>query len=275
MKLAIETYTVRKEMRESMGETFADLISLGFTDFELARIKFNDKNADEIALLQKKYPINILAIQVKPNYLSRHIEEIASFCKKVSCKNIVVSKMPFRFIWSSDQKFKDYIVQLNLLADTCSKLNITLAYHHHYWEFVKLKNGKTKLEEIFDNTANMKFVCDTYWTAKCGVNPSKQIEYFNKRLLGVHLRDINVFKKNFKVKSDNCPLGQGFIDFKSVFKKAQQAGAEYMAIELKSEEPMLDIESSKDYLIEENLITQEGKIKEKKAAPSSDVMSGI
>jgi sugar phosphate isomerase/epimerase len=91
-------------------------------------------------------------------------------------------------------------------------------------------------------------VHDTYWTAKCGIDPARQIRDFGDRLLGIHLRDLTFKKRGLDVLGVNAAIGDGVIDFASVLSAAREVGCEYTVIEQKTKAPYLDIRSSLEKL---------------------------
>ena len=100
------------------------------------------------------------------------------------------------------------------------------------------------MAELLSKTERIKFVSDTYWTARCGVSPASQLRDFGDRLLGVHLRDLTHTAKGLNVNPINCTVGDGVIDFVAVLRAASDVGAEYLVIEEKTDTPYENIEKS-------------------------------
>ncbi len=244
MNIGVQTFTIRKKQKKSITEAYLPLIKLGIKSFEVARIDFSLKNAEEISSLVAEHGIEISAIQVKPKYVFGESERIIDFCKKVGCKRVVISMLPFSCILGGENKFYDFIASLDKEYDKYAECGITLAYHHHNWEYVRLSNGKTRMDELLERTEKIRIVHDTYWTAGCGISPEKEIERFGSRLIGVHLRDLSHSAKGLSVKGHNAPIGDGVIDFKLVIPTAIRVGAEYLVIEQKTDTPEADIAKS-------------------------------
>ena len=244
MDVGVQTFTVRKAQKKNIEKAYLPLIELGIKSFEVARIDFNKKNADELKRLVDKYGIEIRSIQVKPKYVFGAVDEIVDFCRTVGCTRVVISMLPFPVILGNEKKFYDFISTLDRQYDVYKERGITLAYHHHNWEYVRLSNGKTRMDELLLSTEKIRIVNDTYWTARCGIDPAKEIERFSARLLGIHLRDLTHSAKGLKVNSVNCPLGDGVINFKEVLAAAEKVGAEYLVIEEKTDTPYESIKKS-------------------------------
>lgn len=248
MNIGVQTFTIRKYQKKNLYQAIKRLVDMGFSSFELARIKFNKDNALIIKKLIDEYDIKIVSIQAKPKDVFKHKSELVNFCKIANCENIVLSMLPFKCILGKDNDFYNFVKTLDPLYDEYIKDGIELAYHHHNWEYTNLDNGKLIMNELLENTKRIKFVHDTYWTTKSGRSSSVQVLEFNERLLGIHLRDITFFRKNIKVLSKDTELGNGIIDFKDVIEKAKCA--KYLVIEQKTKTPYESLEKSMDYIKE-------------------------
>ena len=248
MKFGVQTFTIRKAQKKNIRSSYLPLINLGIKSFEVARIDFNRKNALEIKSLVDEFGIEISAAQVKPKYVFGAVEQVVEFCNITGCKNVVISQLPFDCVLGKEDKFYSFISTLDKQYEIYEKHGITLAYHHHNWEYIKLSNGKTRMAEILSKTKKIKIVHDTYWTARCGTDPVLQIKEFGNRLLGIHLRDLTFKKSGIDVLSVDTSIGNGVINFEGVLKVALENGCNYYVIEQKTDEPYSDIEKSFKYL---------------------------
>lgn len=240
----VQTFTVRHAQKKNIREAYLPLIALGIRRFEVARIDFNEENARTLRSLVEEFGIEIVSLQVKPKYVFGAPEKIISFCKAVGCPNVVISMLPFACILGKEDRFYRFVRSLDGWCERYAERGITLAYHHHNWEYVRLSDGETRMEVLLSETKRLKFVHDTYWTAKCGIDPQRQIEKFGDRLLGIHLRDLAFDKRGLDVASHDAAIGDGVIDFASVLSAADATACEYLVIEQKTKEPYRDIEKS-------------------------------
>lgn len=244
MKFGVQTFTIRKAQRKNFKRAYLPLLDLGIKELEVARIDFTEKNARALASLVKECGIKVRSIQVKPKYVFKNPQRIIDFCAITGCKTVVISMLPFKCILGSEAKFYDFIASLDPMCEVYANAGITLAYHHHNWEYIKLASGKTRMRELLERTSKIKFVHDTYWTAKCGVDPARQIADFGDRLLGIHLRDLAFSAKGLDVVGHDAAIGDGVINFESVLRSAESVGCSYYVIEQKTDTPYRDIEKS-------------------------------
>ena len=244
MEFGVQTFTIRKMQKSNMAIAYLVLKELGISSLEIARIKFSEKNAYKVNYILSSYEMTPVSIQVKPKYVFGDPEGVINFCKITGCKNVVISMLPFSCILGNEEKFYTFVSLLDRMYDIYADQGITLAYHHHNWEYIRLSNGKTRMAELLSRTKKIKFVHDTYWTARSGVSPVAQIKEFGDRLLGIHLRDLAFKKKFLDVVPHDTAVGEGVIDFKAVLEAAREVGCEYTVIEQKSKIPYTDIELS-------------------------------
>ena len=244
MNFGVQTFTVRKAQKKSIEKAYLPLIELGIRSFEVARIDFSFKNAKRISALVKEHGIEISSIQVKPKYVFGDAEKLIEFCEETGCKRIVISMLPLKCILGGEKSFYSFISTLDKQFEIYEKSGITLAYHHHNWEYIRLSNGKTRMDELLSETKKLKFVHDTYWSARSGITPESQIKQFGDRLLGVHLRDLSFKRRGLKVLPHDSAIGDGVVDFSAVLSAVKEGGCEYLVIEQNTKNPYSEIEKS-------------------------------
>lgn len=243
MQIGVQTFTIRKIQKKNMEKSYLPLIEMGIRDLEIARIKFDRKHAEEVKRIIDAHGIHVVAIQAKPKDIHWHPEMLVEFCQITGCNNIVISMLPFHCILGSEDLFYRFVDKLDQWYEMFEKQGITLSFHHHNWEYITLSNGQTRMEVLLDRTKKIRFVHDTYWTARSGRDPVEQIRQFGSRLTGIHLRDLTFYKKGLDVLPKDTALGQGVIDFDRVLKAAELAGCRYCAIEQKTDRPYEDLKT--------------------------------
>ena len=248
MDFGLQTFTIRKIQKKNIELAYQKLYEMKITNLEIARIKFTKNNAYKIKQLIDKFRLTPVAIQVKPKEVFNKVDNIVEFCNIIGCKNVIISMLPFDCILGSEKNFYRFIDSLDEYFKIYQKYEITLGYHHHNWEYIKLSNGKTRMEELLSRTTQIRFVHDTYWTSRCGIDPVKQINEFGTRLLGVHLRDLTFFKKNLNVVPIDCAIGDGVIDFSRIILSLKDTNCQYMVIEQNTDNPYKEIKKSLDFL---------------------------
>lgn len=237
MILALQTYTVRKASHKALAKTLSRIRNLGITHLELARIPFTMATAD----LVLQSGLQVLALQVKPTILEKEHSAIVAFCQATHCRWVVASVLSWDAILGGKYALSKFSQRLNQLATLYAESGIGLAFHHHDFEFRKLKTG-VKFDELIRQTnPNVRFILDTYWVRRAGQDPRNWILRLQDRLVGLHLRDCapSLGKK----KPPDCALGQGIIDFPGLL-AAIPNSVLYGAIEQNTKDPWSEIETS-------------------------------
>jgi hypothetical protein len=123
--------------------------------------------------------------------------------------------------------FKKIALGLNKAAEIAKSGGLKLAYHNHDFEFDALE-GSSGFEVLLNETDPhlVDFELDLYWVAKAGKKP---LELFNKhqgRFPLWHVKDMDNTDKKFFTE-----VGNGTIDFKSIFAKARKSKMKYFFVE--------------------------------------------
>jgi sugar phosphate isomerase/epimerase len=237
MKLGVETYTVRKLLNIQFAQTLEDLKAMGIHTVELCKIKMNQEHLSII----KKSGIEVISMLMKMNTLDHQFNKVVAFAKETGCKIVVVSILSFKGILFGEKALLKFSKQLNQLSNRYEKEGITLAYHHHDYEFKRV-NQETKLSFILKNTyPKVKIVSDTYWAKRSNKEPHELIKSLGSRLIGLHLRDCREDQKS------DCDLGSGIIDFKKVFSEASKY-AVYGVLEQNTKTPYISLKNSMHHI---------------------------
>jgi sugar phosphate isomerase/epimerase len=147
--------------------------------------------------------------------------------------------------------YKKVAADFNKAGERCKKAGIQLCYHNHDFEFIQ-ENGKFPYEILLGDTDKelVKMEMDMYWVKKANQDPIKLIEEHAGRFPLWHVKDMDkTDKRNF------TEVGNGVIDFKSIFKYANKAGMKYFFVEqdMCPGSPFVSIAESYKY-IKQNLV---------------------
>ena len=164
------------------------------------------------------------------------------------------------------KNFNDVMDFIRVFGKKCYENGITLLYHNHDFEFVKLENGTYALDYMYETTDpnNFQAELDCCWVKVGGEDPAAYIKKYAGRCPIVHLKDFtgeksqNMYnliglKETAKVTStfEFRPVGYGKQDVPSIIKAALESGAYYFVVEQDNpgEQTSLEaIEMSRNYL---------------------------
>ena len=123
--------------------------------------------------------------------------------------------------------YKKIAAKLNEAGTLCKASGLKLAYHNHDFEFTKI--GDTTGFNIMLNETDKKLVdfeLDLYWAVRSGNDPLALFKAHPGRFTMWHIKDMDKTKN-----SVNTEIGQGAVDFKSIFIGAKQAGVKHYFVE--------------------------------------------
>lgn len=124
-------------------------------------------------------------------------------------------------------QYKRAIELFNKAGEACQKAGLAFAYHNHDFEFETLE-GQRPYDLILAETDKdlVKMELDLYWATKSGNDPVALFEKHPGRFPMWHVKDMDKTEKKFFTE-----VGNGSIDFKRIFDKAEVAGLEYYFVE--------------------------------------------
>lgn len=123
--------------------------------------------------------------------------------------------------------YKELAGQFNTAAATCKKAGIQFCYHNHDFEF-KEQDGQLPYEVLLANTDKdlVKMEVDLYWVTKAGHDPVELFKKHKHRFPLWHVKDMDTTPEHAFTE-----VGNGSIDFKRIFKSADEAGLDYFFVE--------------------------------------------
>jgi len=142
-------------------------------------------------------------------------------------------------------QYKKLADMLNKAGEKCHLVGIRLAYHNHAFEFDALEfenfSDVIPYHLLLDKTDDVlvKMEMDLYWVVKAGYEPVSYFENYPGRFPLWHVKDMD------KETGEFTEVGNGVIDFNSIFKARETAGLEHYFVEQDtSEDPMKSVEIS-------------------------------
>jgi len=123
--------------------------------------------------------------------------------------------------------YKKLAIKINKAGQVCKDAGIRLAYHNHNFEFDK--HGDTTGYEILlsgTDKSLVDFELDLYWVVRSGKDPIKLFKENPGRFTMWHVKDMDKNKKEW-----NTEVGQGSINFKTIFAAAKLSGMKHFFVE--------------------------------------------
>ncbi len=267
LPVGVQIYSVRDNAQANLADTLRKIKEMGYDGVEFAGLygyspEYVKGLVDGIGLIP-------ISAHVAMNEMLEKPEKVFSDYKTIGCKYIV---MPYATPERRPgaEKFEETIKDIAMLGEIARKYELTLLYHNHDFEFVKI-DGEYGLDILY-NRVPAEFLqteIDTCWVNVAGEDPSAYITKYTGRAPVVHLKDFNISGKLPKhlyaligIKDEQeedepstfelRPVGHGMQNIPSILEASVNAGAEWVIVE--QDEPSMGlsrmdcIKTSREYL---------------------------
>lgn len=263
LKLALQLYSVRKDMEADLPGTLKKVKEMGYNYVEFAG--YFGRTADEIKDLLERNGLECISVhQVYDVFLS-HEEEAIQFIKTIGAKYCAIPWMGAEKHKGTDQ-FENVIQEIIHVGSILKAANIQLLYHNHEFEFEKF-DDKFLLDWLYDSVPSeiLAAEVDTCWVKYAGQDPCSYIRKYSGRSPIVHFKDFissnssikpvytlideqgNEIEKsvNEEVSFAFKPLGCGVQDFKKILEAAIDAHVEVIVVEQDDSHELQPLEAAK------------------------------
>lgn len=238
--IGLQLYTVRDAMKKDPVPTLERVARIGYNSVESATYTGTQKfYGMDPAAFKKVLSDNGLVIpsghyrlgaEKTPTVVNGTM--LHEWQKAVDDASAVGLKYMVCAYLSEDERggldhYKELAEEFNKAAETCRKSGIQFCYHNHNFEFVA-QDGVLPYHVLLENTDKdlVKMEMDLYWVKKAGHDP---IEIFQKhpgRFPLWHVKDMSNTPDQIFTE-----VGNGIIDFKTIFKNKDLAGMKYFFVE--------------------------------------------
>lgn len=262
--VGVQLYSVRDDMKKNLYGTLKQVKAMGYDGVEFAGL-FGHTGA-EIAEMCQDLGLNPISAHVPYADMLADPEGVLGEYKTIGCKYVV---MPYlaKDEFNDPENLNTIIKNIEMLGGVAKKLGMTMLYHNHDFEFIKI-NGKYVLDIIYDTIPAdlLQTELDTCWVNVGGENPAEYVRKYAGRAPIVHLKDFvgekseNMYEligivSKAPVRPSNFefrPVGSGKQDFPAILAAAKDAGADWVIVEQDKASmgltPMESIKKSFDYV---------------------------
>ncbi|MBQ2915252.1 MAG: sugar phosphate isomerase/epimerase [Clostridia bacterium] len=258
MKIGLQVYTVRDAADKDFKGTMEKIKEMGYDGVELAGLC--GKTIAEVAAIMKEVGLLVESAHVPyQELIVDPVNTIAAY-KSLGCKYITIPYMVDEHR-PGNPGFNEVVANIAKIGEECKKQGVTLLYHNHDFEFVRVENGQYGLDYLYSEVPAdlLQTELDTCWVNVAGENPTEYIKKYAGRCPVVHLKDFvggkseNMYeligtdtaKAETKEEFAFRPVGQGVQDFKSITAAAVECGAEWMIVEQDNTYEIPSVEAAK------------------------------
>ncbi|QNL49269.1 sugar phosphate isomerase/epimerase [Olivibacter sp. SDN3] len=263
-KIGLQLFTMRDDLAEDAKKTLMKIANIGYGHVETFYDYQNNKGSGKFWNLStgelKKiladnnlrsfsghYTLNSYLTMGKGN--DDELKQQVEIAANLGQQYFVIPVPPMQLLDKLTlPDFQFMAEQLNRGGEYCKQAGLKIGYHNHFWEFRgNEEDNQTGYEILLNQTEPdlVTFELDLFWTVKSGIDPVELFNNYPKRFEMWHVKDIDQSKPEVIVGhgKDALPsmeilgdirfteVGNGTIDFKTIFKAADKAGLSHFFVE--------------------------------------------
>jgi sugar phosphate isomerase/epimerase len=218
-RIGIQLYTVRRAAAADLPGTLARLASIGFKEVELAgyyghsATEFRDLlAANALAAPSGHIAIDLIETDPSKTFADAH---------SVGHEWITVPSLP-RGRHQTMDDWKQVAARFNAAAARAKADGFRFAFHNHN-DIVRTQNGLLPIDILMRETdpSLVFYQLDIYWAVSGGADPVALLARYPGRFKMLHVKD----GKAPYTDASQTDLGQGTIDFRTIFAKAGGCGS--------------------------------------------------
>ena len=248
LPVALQLYSVRGDIEKDMPGTLRAVKEMGYTGVEFAGL-FGYAPADIRAML---YEIGLVAVSAHVPFAEMMADPHKVFTdyKTIGCEYVAIP-----FLGEAHRpggaEFEKTLTDIEKLGHIAGEHGITLLYHNHDFEFVKV-DGEYAIDILYREVPELMPQFDCCWVSVGGENPVDYIRKYAGRQEILHLKDYvggkseNMYKligidegeKKAKGTFEFRPVGYGVQNFPEILAVAKEVDIKWVVVE--QDEPSME-----------------------------------
>ncbi len=223
-KIGVQLYTVRAEMAKDFDGSLKKIAELGFKEVEFAG--YFNRTPQQVKALLTQLGLDAPSAHVPLADLGDNLAKTIESAKIIGHRYLICP-----FLMPNDRKtldqYKQHAALFNKAGEACKKAGIQFGYHNHDFEFTAL-DGKLPFDVLLAETDKnlVKIELDLYWIVKANQDPLMFLKQHGNRVALFHVKDLDKTPKR-----GITEVGNGTIDFKTIFAKAPKGAIKHYLVE--------------------------------------------
>ena len=186
--------------------------------------------------LLKESGLEVVSLHTDLGSLEREGEAVAEEAKSFGADTVVITGM-YRFDYGDENAVRELAQRLNSTGEALKKEGLSLLYHNHNVELLRLPTGKRAYEVLIEETdpACMNFEFDSFWFTDGGADAKVWMQKLGPRMKLWHLTDRGSRQSGPAMtpilKADSMELGTGNMDLDGLWTIARENGIRSVVLE--------------------------------------------
>lgn len=247
--IALQLYTLRGPAADDLAGTLERARDCGFDFVQWSGMP--DLPASEIRAYLDQAGLKAIAGHAPAEDFEKDFDAAVAHWQTIGAPDIAPGSMMADCQDSLDA-WRRGAARLNALGARLREADMRLSYHNHAFELKTFpEDERCKLDLLYEETdpENLYAELDTAWLHLGGVDPAEYIRKYVGRCPLIHLKDV-AKEPDSDGKPVFVPLGEGVLDWESIFDAGEEAAVEWYIYEQDTcqGDPFESLQISYDFL---------------------------
>lgn len=186
--------------------------------------------------LLKDAGLGVVSLHTDLGSLEREPEAVIEEAKSFDTDTVVITGM-YRFDYGDETAVRDLAARLNKAGEALKGEGLSLLYHNHNVELLRLPSGKRAYDVLIEGTdpACVNFEFDSFWFTDGGADAKAWMKKLGSRMKLWHLTDRGSRQSGPAMtpilKADSVELGTGNMDLDGLWAIAAANGVQSVVLE--------------------------------------------
>ena len=178
----------------------------------------------------------VVSLHTDLGSLERDSGAVIKEAQSYNTKNLVITGM-YRLDYSDENTVRELASRLNKAGKVLKDGGMSLLYHNHNCELLKMPDGRTAYDILINDTNPelVGFEFDSYWFTEGGADAIGVMKKLGKRMKLWHINDRGTRQKGACItpilKTDSMELGTGNMPLDALAEQARENGVEAVILE--------------------------------------------
>ncbi len=239
MGVGLQLYTIRDAMAADLHGSLRKVSDLGYKYVELASYadgKFYGYTPEEFKKIVEDLGMEAISSHTQVEAAGISLDNAKIMTEAHAALGVQYCIQPW--VEEADRNIESYkkmVGDWNEVGGIMKQAGIRFGYHNHNFEF-KSVDGIVPYYDIFMKEMDPDLITmelDIFWASKAGQDPVEMFHNYPGRFRLLHVKDMYTREAPFfdVIKDDIAPVGEGVIDFKTIFAVKEVAGMKHFFVE--------------------------------------------
>lgn len=222
--VGLQLYTVRDVFQKDPVGTLEAVARVGYREVEFGGGGYDGMDHAMLRKTMDRLGLTAPSAHIGYDALLNQFDQSVKMAKTLGASTVVLPYMTDEH--RTEQGWAAALPNFNRFAADLEKAGLGFAYHNHDFEFLNKPGGVSLYERFLKETdpALVKSELDLYWAAHAGEDLTAWIDRLGPRLYAFHVKDMRADRSM-------AAVGQGTIDFASLFKLKGAAHVQHFYVE--------------------------------------------